>query len=144
VIQLVNVPEKNIMNGDIGKVKDIYETRDGKIMIVDFDGNEVKYHQQELNQLNLAYAISVHKSQGSEYKIVFMPLSRQYQGMLRKELLYTGITRAKTHLYLLGEMDLIVKAAKILNEKRQTMLINYLKEEEEEEKTKPITPFDFM
>lgn len=144
VIQLVNVPEKNIMNGDIGKVKDIYETRDGKIMIVDFDGNEVKYHQQELNQLNLAYAISVHKSQGSEYKIVFMPLARQYQGMLRKELLYTGITRAKTHLYLLGEMDLIVKAAKILNEKRQTMLINYLKEEEEEEKTKPITPFDFM
>ena len=117
VIQLVNVPEKNIMNGDIGKVKDIYETRDGKIMIVDFDGNEVKYHQQELNQLNLAYAISVHKSQGSEYKIVFMPLSSKYQGMLRKDLLYTGITRAKTHLFLLGEMDLIVKAAKILNEK---------------------------
>lgn len=141
VIQLINAPEKNIMNGDIGKVYQIYDTKDGKLMIVDFDGNHVTYHQQELIELNLAYAISVHKSQGSEYKIVFMPLANEYNIMLRKELLYTGITRAKSYLYMLGEMALIEKASKILNEKRQTKLKYYLNHQEI---PKVISPFDFM
>ncbi len=141
VIQLVNSPEKNIMNGDIGRVKEIYETKDGKLLIVDFDGNDVTYHQQELIELSLAYAISVHKSQGSEYKIVFMPLADEYSIMLRKELLYTGITRAKSYLYLLGEMGLIEKASKILNEKRQTKLKQFLLKKE---LPKTISPFDFM
>ncbi len=141
VIQLVNAPERNIMNGDIGRVHDIYETKDGKMMIVDFDGNHVTYQQQQLIELNLAYAISVHKSQGSEYKIVFMPLANEYSIMLRKELLYTGITRAKSYLYLLGEMGLIEKASKILNEKRQTRLRSYLNDQEI---PKVVSPFDFM
>ncbi len=141
VIQLINAPEKNIMNGDIGKVLQIYETKDGKLMIVDFDGNHVTYQQQELIELSLAYAISIHKSQGSEYKIVFMPLANEYSIMLRKELLYTGITRAKSDLYLLGEMNLIEKASKILNEKRQTKLRYYLSNKEI---PKVVSPFDFM
>jgi len=127
VIQLVNAPDKGVMNGDIGVVKDIYETtKKEKVMRVEFSDGIVQYEQMDLDELNLAYAISVHKSQGSEYKIVYMPLVRGYSVMLRKELLYTGVTRAKQYLYLLGDLRLIEKASKVLNEKRKTKLKDYL------------------
>ena len=76
-------------------------TKDDKYLIINFSGMDVEYERSNLENLSLAYAISVHKSQGSEYKIVYLPLVGSYSYMLRKELLYTGVTRAKAYLYLL-------------------------------------------
>ena len=130
------------MNGDIGVVKEIYETTKKKVMRVEFSDGIVQYEPMDLDELNLAYAISVHKSQGSEYKIVYMPLVRSYSMMLRKELLYTGVTRAKQYLYLLGDLRLIENASKVLNERRKTKLNHYLNENLEG--NRELTPEDFM
>jgi len=123
VIQLVNDPENQVMNGDIGYIKTISKTKDDKdYLIVNFDGNEVTYDKAGLENLSLAYAMSIHKSQGSEYKIVILPMVRQFMHMLKKELLYTAITRAKDFLIVLGDMKLLIYAANNLAEKRQTTL----------------------
>ncbi|SEJ23356.1 exodeoxyribonuclease V alpha subunit [Bhargavaea ginsengi] len=109
VLQLVNQPESNVFNGDIGEVVAIIkanETVDKKEMIVvSFDGLEVTYERKDLSQLTLAYCISIHKSQGSEFGTVIMPVVRTYRRMLRRNLLYTGLTRAKNFLILIGEPD---------------------------------------
>lgn len=129
VIQLVNDPENFVMNGDIGFVKSIGKTKDNKdYLIVDFDSQEVMYEKSDLDALSLAYAMSIHKSQGSEYKIVILPLVRQFTHMLKKELLYTAITRAKNFLIVLGDMKLLTYAANNLSEKRMTTLKLRLKE----------------
>lgn len=143
VIQLTNDPKKNIMNGDIGVIKKIITTKDDKYLIINFNGMDVEYERSNLEDLSLAYAISVHKSQGSEYKIVYMPLVRSYAHMLRKELLYTGVTRAKAYLYLLGELPLIEKASKILNEKRKTRLKTYL-QQKNKKIFKKVSPYEFL
>lgn len=123
VIQLVNDPENLVMNGDIGYIKKIGRSKDNKeYAIINFDGNEVIYDKAALENISLAYAMSIHKSQGSEYKIVILPLVRQYMHMLKKELLYTAITRAKNFLIIIGDMKLLVYAANNLAEKRQTTL----------------------
>ena len=115
--------KKGIMNGDIGIVEKISRDKDQKIyMIVKFDDTKVMYEQSDLETLNLAYAMSVHKSQGSEYKIVIIPLVKSYMHMLKKELIYTAITRAKQYLVVLGDMHLLKYAANHLSEKRQTTL----------------------
>lgn len=123
VIQLVNDPENFIMNGDIGYISKISKTNDNKeYIIVNFDGNLVTYEKNDLANISLAYAMSIHKSQGSEYKIVILPLVRQFTHMLKKELLYTAITRAKDFLIILGDMNLLIYAANNLQEERQTTL----------------------
>lgn len=123
VIQLANNPEQGIMNGDIGYIKLISKTFDNKEYLkVDFDGNEVTVEKDALKDLSLAYAMSIHKSQGSEYKIVIMPLVRQHMHMLKKELLYTAITRAKNYLIILGDISLLVYSANHLSEQRKTTL----------------------
>jgi exodeoxyribonuclease V alpha subunit len=130
VIQLVNDPERLIMNGDIGIVHDIRTNQDDEqILVVKFDDNQVIYNQSDLDELNLAYAISIHKSQGSEYKIVMIPMVKSYMHMLKKELIYTAITRAKQYLIMLGDMTLLKYAANRISEKRQTTLCLRLKEE---------------
>lgn len=152
VMHLVNSPDKGVMNGDIGQVINIYETKDNeKILIVNYTEAEVAYKAVDLDELTLAYAISIHKSQGSEYQIVFVPLLRNYSIMLRKELLYTAITRAKKFLYLIGDLSLIEYASKHLNKKRKTKLSKYLKKEEitnededEQIMEEQISPYDFM
>ncbi|MBU1143030.1 MAG: ATP-dependent RecD-like DNA helicase [Firmicutes bacterium] len=150
VIQLVNDPERLIMNGDIGIVKDIKtNSQDEQYMVVTFDDNDVMYDKGDLDELNLAYAISIHKSQGSEYKIVMIPMVRSYMHMLKKELIYTAITRAKRFLILLGDMNLLVYAANHLSEKRQTTLafrLNHTIESEiqEDDALDELTPYDFM
>lgn len=149
VIQLQNNPEKGIMNGDIGVIKDISKDTDDKdLLYIDFDDHIVTFQRDGLDDLNLAYAISIHKSQGSEYKVVIMPLVRAYSRMLRKELLYTGITRTKTHLTLVGDLDLIEQASKVLNEKRQTslelFLNNMVKTSEEQTVSSDVSPYDYM
>ncbi|NLC95313.1 MAG: AAA family ATPase, partial [Bacilli bacterium] len=130
VIQLVNRPDLNIMNGDIGFIKDIYdeESRDDDVRLtVDFDGNIVDLTENDLNDLSLAYCISIHKAQGSEFDIVIVLLSKSYYIMLRKNLLYTAVTRAKKSLILLGDPDAYKLA--IQNDQeimRQTTLIERL------------------
>ncbi|MEV9639195.1 ATP-dependent RecD-like DNA helicase [Mammaliicoccus sciuri] len=109
VLQLVNQPESNVFNGDMGEVVAIMlakETTDKKAMlVVSYDGNEVNYERGDLNQITLAYCCSIHKSQGSEFPIVVMPIVRSQRKMLRRNLLYTGITRAKNFLILCGEAE---------------------------------------
>ncbi len=102
VMQLVNQPEDGIMNGDIGVVAKIIEDKE---MIVDYNGNPVKYNIKDFDNLTLAYCISIHKSQGSEFNIVLMPIAKSYRIMLKKKLIYTGITRAKQQLFLIGDRE---------------------------------------
>lgn len=109
VLQLVNQPEKNIFNGDIGEVVSIIyakeNTENEDLLIVSFDGNEVMYTRQDLQQITLAYCCSIHKSQGSEFPIVILPLVKSYYRMLRRNLLYTAVTRSKQILILCGEEE---------------------------------------
>ncbi|MDY0075261.1 MAG: ATP-dependent RecD-like DNA helicase [Acholeplasmataceae bacterium] len=148
VIQLVNDPERLIMNGDIGVIKDIrVNASDELYMIVSFDDNDVMYEKGDLEEINLAYAISIHKSQGSEYKIVMMPMVKAYMHMLKKELIYTAMTRAKQFLVILGDMQLLIYAANHLSEKRQTTLsirLNDSTKDFEDESTDDVSPYDFM
>jgi exodeoxyribonuclease V alpha subunit len=100
VMQVRNNYDKDIFNGDIGIIKEI----DRRIyrIVVDFEGQLLPYSQEELNELVLAYAISVHKSQGSEYKAVVMPLLTQHYIMLQRNLFYTALTRAKNLSCVIG------------------------------------------
>lgn len=100
VMQVRNNYEKEIFNGDIGMVADI--DRRNYRLFVDFDGRIVKYEREEMNEITLAYAISVHKSQGSEYQVVVMPLMTQHFIMLQRNLFYTALTRAKKLCVVVG------------------------------------------
>ncbi len=97
VIQLVNNYSKNVFNGDIGIVVST------EPLIVRFKDQEIKYSFYESDQLSLAYAITVHKSQGSEFPIVVIPLSTQHYIMLNRQLLYTAVTRASKKVILLSD-----------------------------------------
>ncbi len=130
VLQLVNSPENNVFNGDIGQITAI-ETKKGAkgaTITIDFDGNEVNYHRMEWNQIQLAYAISIHKSQGSQFKMVLMPVIRQFSRMLQRNLVYTAITRAADKLVLLGEAQAMALAVHNVGTNRQTTLLNRLRE----------------
>ncbi len=116
VIQLINVPDEGIYNGDIGKIVDIiraaYSDSGKTEIIVDYDGNLVIYNPSLFNQIRHAYVISFHKAQGSEFPIVIIPLCLYYKRMLYRKLIYTGITRAKEKLYLLGDPQAFIYAIK--------------------------------
>lgn len=109
VLQLVNQPESQVYNGDMGEVISISKASENvekqDMLIVSFEGIEVTYQRNDLGQLTLAYCCSIHKSQGSEFPIVIMPVVRSYMKMLRRNLLYTGITRAKNFLILCGDAE---------------------------------------
>ena len=101
VMQIRNDYDKEVFNGDIGIVSRVdMEERE---LTVNFDGREVVYDISELDELTLAYATTIHKSQGSEYPIVVMPFTMSHFVMLQRNLLYTGVTRAKKILVLIGE-----------------------------------------
>ena len=109
ILQLVNMPDENIYNGDIGVIKDIVysnKSKSGKNEIhIDFDGNLVSFTPKDFNKFKHGYIISIHKSQGSEFEMVIMPICNSYRRMLYRKLIYTGITRAKKKLILLGEAN---------------------------------------
>lgn len=109
VLNQVNDPERNVFNGDIGKIVGIIKAKESDLktdeLIIDFDGNEVTYSRNEWNKISLSYCSSIHKSQGSEYKMVILPLTFEYSRMLRKDLLYTAVTRASDYLILLGQLE---------------------------------------
>lgn len=106
VIQLVNLPDENVYNGDIGIIIDVVSssssTSKKNEIVVDYDGNIVVYQPTSFNQIKHAFAISIHKSQGSEVDIAVIPMCMSYNRMLYRKLIYTGITRAKKKLYIIG------------------------------------------
>lgn len=141
VMQLVNQPDKNVMNGDQGFVVAIDDERE---MVVDFSGQLVKYNRKELDQLTLAYVTSIHKSQGSEYKVVIMPLTLSYSIMLRKKLLYTAITRAKEILIMVGNFEAFKRGVLGKDRKRRTMLKNFLTDELNQSPSNQVKIEDFL
>ncbi len=160
VIQLVNRPEHHIMNGDIGYIKHVFlddDSEDDTKLVIDYDGNEVHYKSSDLNDITLAYCISIHKAQGSEFDIVILILSKSYYIMLRKRLLYTAVTRAKKYLIMIGDIDAYQLAVLNTREKRRQTTLKERLESFDSNQTisiddyefqykpnKNITPFDFL
>lgn len=131
VLQLVNEPEKQVFNGDIGEIVSIIyakeTTEKEDQIIISFEGNELVYNRQDLSQITHAYCTSIHKSQGSEFPIVVMPIVKGYYRMLRRNLIYTGITRSKKFLILCGEISAFRMAIETQDElKRNSTLAEKL------------------
>ncbi|ADG81416.1 helicase, RecD/TraA family [Thermincola potens JR] len=125
VMQIKNNYEKNVFNGDIGTIVKI--DMEDKTLVIRFDGNDVDYDATELDEVVLAYATTVHKSQGSEYKVVVAPFTMQHYMMLQRNLLYTCVTRAKQVFVLVGSKKAVAIA--VSNNKiqrRNTMLAKRL------------------
>ena len=100
VMQIKNDYDKELFNGDIGRITRI--DLEEQEMTVEFDGRPVKYDFSDLNELVLAYAVSVHKSQGSEYPVVVMPIHISHYMLLQRNLIYTGVTRARKLVIIVG------------------------------------------
>jgi len=100
VMQVTNNYDKEVFNGDIGWVSKI--DQEDREVTIDFDGRSIVYEYSDLDEIVLAYAISVHKSQGSEYSAVILPVTTQHYILLQRNLIYTGITRAKKLVILIG------------------------------------------
>lgn len=128
VIHLVNDAESNVFNGDLGYITDLLPAKytDSKQdeLTINFDGNEIIYPRSEWYKIRLAYAMSIHKSQGSEFPVVLLPITRSSYRMLQRNLIYTAITRAKNKLILLGELTAFDYAAKNTGTARKTYLIH--------------------
>lgn len=110
VMQIRNDYDKEVFNGDIGTIVKV--NMEDRELTVNFDDREVRYDVTELDELSLAYAVTIHKSQGSEYPIVVMPFTMSHFVMLQRNLLYTGVTRAKKILVLVGEKKAVFYAIK--------------------------------
>lgn len=126
IMQLKNQPEEDVYNGDIGKIIEIiYANEDiskQNRIIADFDDTIVEYTQEAFHHITHAYCISIHKAQGSEYPIVIMPLVNEYRHMLQRRLLYTGVSRAKKSLVLLGQQEALHRAVHMQQKPRQSTL----------------------
>lgn len=127
VIHLVNDAESNVFNGDLGYITDLLPAKyaDSKQdeLTINFDGNEIVYQRSEWYKIRLAYAMSIHKSQGSEFPVVILPITSSSHRMLQRNLIYTAITRAKNKLVLLGEKSTFVFAVKNTGTTRKTYLL---------------------
>ena len=134
VLHLVNSPDNNVFNGDIGTIVSIElgvpQEKGPKTdrMVIEFDQNEVTYSRNEWQRLTLAYSISIHKSQGSQFEMVILPMVSQYSRMLQRNLLYTAITRAKSKLVLIGDPQSFAQAIKNEAVNRQTTLLMRLED----------------
>ena len=132
VLQLINVPDKNVYNGDIGIIEkiilsNISDSKKNEV-VINFDGNLVTYMGKDLANIKHGYVISIHKSQGSEFDLVIIPICNAYKRMLYRKLIYTGITRAKSKLILIGEEEAFRYAVNNNNEVlRKTSLIEKLR-----------------
>ncbi|MCX2456109.1 SF1B family DNA helicase RecD2 [Lacticaseibacillus nasuensis] len=127
VLQLVNNPEQNVFNGEIGIIRGITDAKhaDTKTdeLTIDFDGNELTYPRRDWSKFTLAYATSIHKAQGSEFSLVILPLTLASRRMLRRNLLYTAVTRAKDFLILLGDPRAFNLAVQEVADNRHTSLV---------------------
>lgn len=133
VLQLVNDPENQVFNGDIGVISAIFyanetENKEDQV-VVTFENKDVVYTRNTLHSLTLAYCCSIHKSQGSEYPIVVLPIVKSYYRMLKRNLLYTAVTRSKKFLLLCGEASAFRQAVENdLQDERNSLLAYKLQE----------------
>ncbi len=110
VIQIVNNYDKDVFNGDIGRIARIDEAEG--LVRVEYDGRPVEYELGELDEISLAYATTVHKSQGSEYPAVVIPLATQHYTLLERNLLYTAVTRGRKLVVVIGQTQALAMAVK--------------------------------
>src|SRR5208337_4633535 len=122
VMQTLNNYDRDVYNGDIGYVTHI--DHENQELAVSFEGRPVKYAFGELDEIALCYAISIHKSQGSEYPAVVIPLSTQHYLMLRRNLVYTGVTRGKQLVVLVGQRKALAIAVSNARAQRRWSKLN--------------------
>ena len=125
-MQIKNNYDKNVFNGDVGTV--VCVDTDERTISVRYDSRVIEYESSEFHELSLAYACTIHKSQGSEYPVVVMPLMMSHYVMLQRNLVYTGVTRAKKICIVIGDsraMHYAIKNFSVL--KRNTRLKERLK-----------------
>ncbi|WP_078413868.1 SF1B family DNA helicase RecD2 [Priestia abyssalis] len=159
VLQLVNQPESNVFNGDMGEIVSVFYAKENTekqdMLVISFDGNEVTYTKQDFGQITHAYCCSVHKSQGSEFPIVILPVVKSYYRMLRRNLIYTAVTRSKQFLILCGEEEALRLSVKRDDDAlRQTTLMDMLAGQQVEDEVpfmkdanigmENVTPYDFL
>jgi len=163
VLQLVNQPDSNVFNGDMGEIVSVFfakeNTEKQDMLVISYEGNEVTYTKQDFNQITHAYCCSIHKSQGSEFPIVVLPIVKSYYRMLRRNLLYTAVTRSKQFLILCGEDEAFqLGVSRNEDSVRQTNLQHLLRESLDNDIEDPeipfmkdanigmenVTPYDFM
>lgn len=121
VMQLRNDYDKEVFNGDLGYITEV--NLEDRVLKVDFDGRETEYDSSELDELSLAYATTIHKAQGSEYPVVVIPVMMNHFVMLQRNLIYTGITRARKVCVLIGQLKALSYAVRNLTvQKRNTRL----------------------
>ena len=129
VMQVSNNYEKDVFNGDVGRIVDL-GSEDKRVVRISFDNKLVDYDVQDLDQVVLAYAITIHKSQGSEYPVVVMPLSNDHHVMLEKNLVYTGVTRGKQLVVMPHQNKALKKAVStVKSHQRLTLLSERLQSE---------------
>ncbi|MCD7807736.1 MAG: ATP-dependent RecD-like DNA helicase [Erysipelotrichaceae bacterium] len=143
ILQLKNRVEDNVFNGDIGTLieinfKDNFEYVSDTI-VVQYDDSIVEYTSTEFYTITHAYCMSIHKSQGNEFKIVIMPILHDYYIMLKKNLIYTGLTRAKQSLFILGNYKAFMHGINNLHDEHR-----YTSLKEKIIENKPLSPYDFM
>ena len=109
-MQIVNDYDKEVYNGDIGRIVSV--DPDKAELVIRFDERDVPYRFDELDQVALAYATTIHKSQGSEYPAVVLPLTTQHYPMLQRNLVYTGVTRGKRLVVLVGQKRALAMAVR--------------------------------
>ena len=126
VLQTKNINDLEISNGDIGIIDSITHTVNNIEAVINFDGVIVEFNKKNFEDLRLGYAISIHKSQGSEFDLVIMPMDISFKRMLYRNLLYTGITRAKKSLTMIGEKEAFIYGTSKLEENRNTLLRDLL------------------
>ena len=139
VLHLINDAELNVFNGDIGYITDLipakYTESKQDELYMSFDGTEVTYPRNEWHKITLAYAMSIHKSQGSEFQVVILPITRQSHRLLQRNLIYTAITRSKSKLVMLGEIAAFDYAIKNEGAKRNTYLVQRFTSSAQEEES---------
>jgi exodeoxyribonuclease V alpha subunit len=123
VMQTKNNYDKEVFNGDVGFITDINLSE--KTITVDYDDNVVEYDKTDMDELVLAYVSTIHKSQGSEYPIVIIPITKSHYNMLQRNLIYTGITRSKEVCILVGQPDMLSYA---IGNTKYSVRNTYLKE----------------
>lgn len=125
VIHIVNNYDLNVMNGSIGFIEDLYDegNEELNVLSVNYEGRKVVYSLKDIDQIKLAYGITIHKSQGSEFPIIIIPIHKSNENFLNMNLLYTAITRAQNYVIVVGDEEVFLNAIKKSDINRNSALI---------------------